>query len=107
VPLGVDTKHVTDHTATFYLVLGYVQYVARSRLGFNRQQYAASVVDCDYVWEACTTPAKSPGVPHSIVHPLDKRVFIAVTSAAANISQQASVEHFVSLKFLKGASLLL
>lgn len=33
-------------------------------------------------------------------------MFIGVASAAANVSQLASVEHFVSLKFLKGKSFI-
>lgn len=102
VPLGVDAKHIADHEAALDLVLRHVQYVTRPRLGFNSQQGAVSIVDCDNVRQAGATSAKTTRLPFSAVEPLDQCVFIRITPAAADISQAASVGQLTSLKFLRG-----
>ena len=85
--LRVNAEHIHDYLASFHLVLRHVKYVACPRFGFNCQKDACIIIHRYNVRKPGAATAKPARLPILVIQALNNRMFIAVASAAPDVSQ--------------------
>ena len=90
VPLGIDAEHVHDDLASFHLILGHIEDIARPGFCLNCEDDACIIVNGHNVWQAGAASTQTARVPLATIQALDECVLITVSPASPDVVAQAS-----------------